>query len=146
AVRATYTISGRITRLGNPLPAVTVRLENGSGNPPPTTTSDANGQYSFSGVSAGGQYFVRPVAANFLFDPQTRDFNPLDGNKTADFVALSVNHLLFTNSTFTIGEGECNLQVTVVRGGNAQGVGPITVDYATVDGTAKAALEYTAVS
>jgi hypothetical protein len=97
-------------------------------------------------VRAGGQYFVRPVAANYLFQPQTRDFNPLDSNKTADFIALSVNHLLFSNPSFTIGEGECNAQVTVVRGGNAQGVGPITVDYSTSDGTATAGSDYTAVS
>ena len=36
--------------------------------------------------------------------------------------------------------------VTVLRGGNATGVGPITVDYAVTDGTAKAGVDYTAVS
>jgi hypothetical protein len=146
AVRATYTISGRLTRLGNPLPAITVGLSDTTGNPPLTIKSDANGQYSFTGVSAGGQYSVRPVGANYLFDPQTRDFNPLDGNKTADFVALSANHLILSGGNFTIGEGGCNLQVTVFRGGNAEGVGPITVDYATSDGTAKAGLDYVTTS
>jgi Tol biopolymer transport system component len=146
AVRATYSISGRITRLGNPKPGITVRLEDTSGSTPPTTITDVNGQYSFAGVRAGGTYFVRPVGANYLMQPQTRDFSPLDGNKTADFVALSANHLILSNASFTVGEGRCTLQVTVFRGGNAAGVGPITVDYATTNGTATAGSDYTAVS
>jgi Tol biopolymer transport system component len=109
AVRATYTISGTITRLGNPKPGITVRLEDTSGFTPPQTATDANGQYSFTGVRAGGTYFVRPVGANYLFQPQTRDFSSLDGNKTADFVALSTNHLLFTNRYIFLGEGQCSL-------------------------------------
>lgn len=146
AVRAKYSISGTITRLGIPKPGITVGLDNLTGNPPLTTTTDANGHYSFTGVLAGGRYMVRPVSANYLFDPQTRDYDPLDGNKTADFVALSTNHLLFTTRYVFAGEGQCNLILTVVRGGNAQGVGPITVHYATSDGTATAGSDYIAVS
>jgi Tol biopolymer transport system component len=146
AVRATYTISGRITRLGNPKPGVTVELHNSTGNPPITRTTDANGQYSFTGILAGTSALIRPVAANSLFEPQSLTFNPLDGNKTADFVALSTNHLVFTTRYVFAGEGQCNLLLTVARGGNAQGVGPITVQYATADGTATAGSDYTAVS
>jgi len=43
-------------------------------------------------------------------------------------------------------EGTPSLQIRVFRGGNDSGVGPITIDYATADGTAKAGLDYTAVS
>lgn len=141
-VRATYTISGTITRLGSPKPGITVQLQDTTGNTPPTTTTDGNGQYSFTGVPAGRQYFVRPVGANYIFQPQTRDFNPLDGNKTADFVANSVNHLLFSRATFTVVEGTPNVQVTVLRGGNATGVGPITVQYETSDVTATTPVDY----
>ena len=146
AVRATYTISGTITRLGQPKPGIEVRLEDGSGFAPPTRITDQNGHYSFSDVLAGVNYFVRPVGANYLMQPQTRDFTSLDGNKTADFVALSVNQLLFTKATYATVEGALNLVVTVVRGGNATGVGPITVQYTTVDGTATAGLDYSGVS
>lgn len=86
------------------------------------------------------------MAANSLFDPQSVTFNPLNGNKTADFVALSTNHLVFTIRYVFAGEGQCNLLLTVARGGNAQGVGPITVQYATADGTATAGSDYTGVS
>jgi hypothetical protein len=146
-VRATYTISGTITRLGQPKPGIEVRLEDGSGSAsPPTRITDENGHYSFSGVIAGFNYVVRPVGANYLMEPQTRDFTSLNGNKTADFVALSVNQLLFSKATFAIVEGTPNLVVTVVRGGNATGVGPITVQYTTADGTATAGLDYSGVS
>jgi hypothetical protein len=97
-------------------------------------------------VVAGVNYEIRPTAANYLFDPQTRGFNQLDRNKSADFIALSTNHLLFTTRYVFVGEGQCSLLLTVVRGGNAQGVGPITVRYATADGTATAGSDYTAVS
>ena len=147
AVRYTYTITGTITRLGNPLPGITVALDNLSGFTPPTTTTDANGHYSFTNVTAGINYLIRPTAANYLFDPQTAGFNQLDANKTADFVALSANHLLF-NTRFVFGgaSNNCNLVLNVLRGGNAQGVGPITVHYATSDGTAVAGSDYVAVS
>jgi Tol biopolymer transport system component len=146
AVRAKYSISGTITRLGLPKPGIEVRLSDTSGFEPKKTTTDANGQYSFTGVNAGVQYTVRPVGGNYRFQPQTADYASLDGNKTADFIALSVNNLLFSRSTLTVAEGTSSLQLTVLRGGNDSGVGPITVDYATTDGTATAGTDYTAVS
>ena len=145
AVLNKYTISGTITRLGAPKPGITVQLSDNTGFAPVTTTTDANGQYSFTDVKAGGPYTVRPVAANYVMQPQTRDFI-LDGNKTADFVANSANHILFSNVSFAVIEGTPSLQVHVNRGGNCCGVGPITVQYATADGTAKAGSDYSAVS
>jgi len=145
AVGAKYTIRGKTTRLGSPLPGVTVNLDNSSGFAGPTTTTDANGEYLFTDVNAGGNYAVRPTKRNYVFQPQTQGFASFDGDKQADFVALSANHLLFANSSFRQGEG-CNLIVTVVRGGNATGVGPITVDYATSSGTAMAGVDFESVS
>jgi hypothetical protein len=144
AVLAKYNISGTITRLGSPKQGITVQLRNSSGFTPPTTVTDANGQYSFTNVNAG-QYSVTPVGANYLFNPQSSDFL-LDSNKTADFIALSTNHIGFTQATRTVVEGVASVQLTVARGGNCCGVGPITVKYATEDGTAKAGEDYTAVS
>ena len=144
AVLAKYNITGTITRLGSPKQGVTVELRDNTGFTPPTTVTDANGQYSFNNVNAGN-YSVRPVAANYIFNPQSSDFL-LDGNKTADFTALSTNHLLFTQSSRNVVEGAASVQFTVVRGGNCCGVGPITVKYTTEDLTAKAGEDYTAVS
>jgi hypothetical protein len=147
AAIASYSIRGRITRLGQPLPGVTVALDNGTGFTPPTELTDGQGQYSFTSVRAGGNYTIRPTAANYLFDPQTQGFNQLDGDKTADFIALSANHIVF-NTRYVFGgqTNNCNVVLTVLRGGNAQGVGPITVRYATSDGSATAGSDYTAVA
>jgi len=144
AVIAKYTISGTIRRLGLPKPGITMRLRDTSGNEPRTTTSDANGQYAFTEVVAGRSYSVEPAAANYLAD--SKGFPALDGNKIADFDLRSANNILLERATFTVVEGGPGLQIQVHRGGNAGGVGPITVDYATADGTATAGLDYTAVS
>src|SRR6266516_1952285 len=147
ATRATYSISGTITRLGNPFPGVTLTLtNNGSAGSQKTTTTDANGNYSFPGETAGSLLLVSPSKPNYYFNPSNFGYVTLDGNKTANFVALSANNLLFTNSGFRIGEDRCSVQLTVARGGNALGVGPITVDYATSDGTAIAGSDYTPVN
>jgi Tol biopolymer transport system component len=146
ATRASYTISGTVTKAGLPFSGVTVSLNN-SGSPTSLTTlSDANGHYSFTNMGAGGSYYVTAQKGNYVFQPPGHLFEMLDGDKTANFVGSSANHLLFSNAGYSASEGSCTFQVTVVRGGNAAGVGPITVDYATTDGTATAGLDYTAVS
>jgi Calx-beta domain/Carboxypeptidase regulatory-like domain/WD40-like Beta Propeller Repeat len=144
AVIARYTISGTVTRLGLPKSGIPLRLRDTSGFEPPTTTSDANGHYAFTNVIAGRSYSVELAAANYLAD--SKGFPALDGNKTADFQLRSANNILLERATVTVVEGTPSLQIRVVRGGNASGVGPITIDYATADGTAQAGLDYTAVT
>lgn len=144
AVIATYTISGTVTRLGIPKAGITLRLRDTSGFEPSSTTSDANGHYAFTNVVAGRSYSVELASANYLSD--SKGFPALDGNKTADFQLRSANNIGLSRSTFTVVEGVPSVKVSVFRGGNAGGVGPITVDYATADGTAQAGLDYTAVS
>ena len=143
AVIATYTISGTVTRLGLPKAGFTVWLRE-PGDAPLTTTTDANGHYAFTNVVAGRSYSVQPIGANYA--TQGKDFPALDGNKIADFALVSANNLLFDRAAFSVVEGRPSVQIRVLRGGNAAGVGPITVDYATVNGTATAGLDYTAVS
>jgi Tol biopolymer transport system component len=143
AVIAKYTISGTTYRLGLPKPGITVRLRDTSGNEPLSTTTDANGHYAFTNVVAGRSYSVELASANYLAD--SKGFPPLDGNKIADFELRSANNIGFSITAFTVIEGS-SLQISVFRGGNAGGVGPITVDYATADGSAKAGLDYTAAS
>lgn len=144
AVIATYTISGTITRKGIPKAGFTVWLRDTSGNAPLTTLTDANGHYAFTNVVAGRSYSVEPVGANYLAD--SKGFAALDSNKTADFELRSANNIGLSAASFTVVEGMPSLQVSVFRGGNAAGVGPITVDYATANGTATAGLDYTAVN
>lgn len=142
-VPARYTISGRTTRLGNSFPGVTVTLNVGFTNV--TTISDANGNYSFPNLTAGLTYRLSAFkSGNYFFFPPNIQFDRLGENKTADFVGNSANNLLLDTSGFRFGEGPCVVVLTVFRGGNAAGVGPITVDYATSDVTATAGEDYTA--
>jgi len=144
AVIATYTISGTVTRKGIPKAGITLQLRDTTGNQPPSTTTDANGHYAFTNVVAGRSYSVDLASANHLAD--SKGFPALDSNKTADFELRSANNIGLSAASFTVVEGMPSLQVSVFRGGNAAGVGPITVDYATANGTATAGLDYTAVN
>lgn len=144
AVVAKYTISGTVRRLGLPKPGITMRLRDTTGFEPLTTVTDANGQYAFTNVVAGRSYSVDHAGANYLAD--SKGFPALDGNKTADFDLRSANNILFERATFTVVEGTPSFKIHVHRGGNAAGVGPITVNYGTADGTANAGSDYTGVS
>ena len=85
-LESAITISGQITGPSNS--GVTVRLS-GSAPAPLTTTTDASGNYSFSGLSVGGNYTVTPVkaAAGPAYTPASRTYNDIPGPRTdANFV------------------------------------------------------------
>jgi len=67
---------------GNPLSGVTINL---TGSTTATTTTDANGQYIFEGLTAGASYTVAAEQAGSTFYPASRTFNPYQGNQTVNF-------------------------------------------------------------
>ena len=78
---ALYTISGQITNNGNPLNGISVAL---SGAGSATVNTDANGNYSFNGLTAGGNFTVTPANTGlYSFTPQT--VNNLQTNQTVNF-------------------------------------------------------------
>ncbi|MDQ1613338.1 MAG: endonuclease mitochondrial [Pyrinomonadaceae bacterium] len=82
-----YTISGTVTtNTGAPLAGVQVSLAIGE-TPVASTTTDTNGNYSFTGVAGGNEYIVSPSGAGFTFTPPSRTFSNLGANQTADFTA-----------------------------------------------------------
>ncbi|MGC2236949.1 MAG: FG-GAP-like repeat-containing protein [Pyrinomonadaceae bacterium] len=83
----TFTISGRITRANESLGGVTVNL---IGTTNAAATTDAAGNYQFSGLAPGGSYTISPSFLNHFFTPPNRSFSNIDGNKIADFSALRV--------------------------------------------------------
>ena len=83
----TFSITGRITRVGASLGGVTVNL---SGTVTVSTVTDANGNYQFSNLPAGGNYTVTPVLSNHVFTPSSRTFNNLNTNQVADFTATEI--------------------------------------------------------
>jgi SdrD B-like domain/Calx-beta domain len=61
----------------NGIPGVTVNLEDATSTVVATTTTDANGYYSFSKILNPGPYFVQVVApANYYFSPEQQGFAP----------------------------------------------------------------------
>jgi hypothetical protein len=68
-----------------PINGVKVRVE---GSVLTTTTTDANGHYTFSTLRAGGSYTITPQAKT-SFTPASRSFNDLRRDESADFVAVA---------------------------------------------------------
>ena len=69
AIAVTYSISGRVaTGTGTPVPGVTMTL---SGAANAVTTTNAQGRYSFTGLS-NGSYTVTPTQTGFTFTPASR--------------------------------------------------------------------------
>ena len=91
----THTVAGRVTTNGAGRPGVTVTL---SGSRGATTTTDADGNYSFAGLPAGGNYTVTPSAASTVIAPTYKSYDNLGANQTADFKATPfVNHARASN-------------------------------------------------
>ncbi|HEU4597035.1 MAG TPA: carboxypeptidase regulatory-like domain-containing protein, partial [Pyrinomonadaceae bacterium] len=78
-----HTLSGRVVNVNNgALPGVLVTL---SGAQSATTTTDANGNFSFPNLSAGASYTVAPSLRNHTFTPAARTFNNLGSDQRGDF-------------------------------------------------------------
>ena len=81
-----YKISGRVMDARQPLGGVTIKLE---GSKLTSTTTDANGNYSFPDLRAGGAYTITPVARGRMsFTPSSRSFTNLTRDESADFSGL----------------------------------------------------------
>lgn len=137
ATRQQFSIAGHIaTPSGTPVGGVTVTL---SGAAAATVDTNANGDYSFGNLAAGGNYTVTPSKPNFALTPPSRTISGLSGNQTADFTATpgAVN---FTAAAAPAGsesarsESAGSFQITVARTGDVSGA--TDVDYATFDGPA----------
>jgi inhibitor of cysteine peptidase len=111
---AFYTISGQVTANGSPLSGVTISL---TGTRSFSTTTDSNGNYSFS-VPAGGSYTVTPSLAAYTFSPASQTFSNMSANQTANFSGatstLSISGQVLLNGSALSG-------VTVTLSGSTSG-------------------------
>ena len=97
SVAPTRTISGRVTLPGGTtgVSDVTISL---SGSQIGSQVTNANGDYSFTGILQGGNYTVTPSNANFSFTPPSSTFNNLSGDQTASFTATFLLQLILEES------------------------------------------------
>jgi hypothetical protein len=97
-----HTISGRIAKSdGTAVAGVTVNLVQLQAV---TTTTDANGNYSFPDLPAGENYTIAPVVKDFLvFVPVNRVVSDLSADSTANFLArLRPELLTLDHSDFAL--------------------------------------------
>ena len=81
----TYIVSGAVSPAANGI-GTTLTL---SGSTSRTTSADASGNYSFSGV-ANGSYTVTPDKLGYTFTPASQSITVNDGNATVNFTATPV--------------------------------------------------------
>ena len=106
-----HTISGRVTKAtGGGLPGAIVTL---SGSQAGTATTDSNGNYSLTGIAAGGNYTVTASKANYTVAPASATFSSLASDRTADFTATVQNLNIAGRVTVTGGAGLSGVTVTL---------------------------------
>jgi hypothetical protein len=87
-----YSIRGRVSGVANEaMSGVSVTL---TGTRSAATTTDAAGNYSFTGIAAGGSYTVAPALTNYVFSPVSLAFNNLSAHATANFTATLKTYTL----------------------------------------------------
>ncbi len=110
----TFSISGRVTSDGiNGLGGVLVTL---SGSSTASVTTNANGEYSFTGLVESGNYTVTPSLANFTFSPLNVSFNNLSGNQMANFRPQCVYSISPTSAVVPPTAGSGSVNVTASAG------------------------------
>jgi len=93
----TYTISGRVTNSTGTtgVSGVSIAL---SGAQTASRLTDLNGNYSFTGVSEGGNYIITPSNTNYTFAPLSQSFNNLTTNQSANFTATALLQLVLDDT------------------------------------------------
>lgn len=81
---ATYSITGRVTYGGNPISAGGITINLG-GTQVGRTSTDANGNYRFDHLRAGGTFTVTGVLSRGNVKPNAYDVSSLDGNQIFNF-------------------------------------------------------------
>ena len=85
---STFTISGQVRDLNDTgVPNVTMTL---SGSQSATLTTNADGNYAFAALPAGGTYTVTPSAATFSFSPPAQTFPNLQADQVASFFVAQI--------------------------------------------------------
>ncbi len=131
----TYVISGRVTDNFGPPATVanlTITLTGTDINGSINTTTDSNGNYTFSGLTAGGNFNITPDPMNqvYSFTPQSV-FN-LQSAATVDFMGTRRNHTINGRVRYGFSNNFAPLGGVTVAIRNAAG-GPLPVATVTTD-------------
>jgi len=106
-----FSISGRVTENGAGRLGINITLSGASNR---VTTTDANGDYTFAGLPAGGNFVVTPFETNYRFSPASRAVNNLSADTPGqDFAATLVNHTITGTIVDQSGRGIPDVVVTL---------------------------------
>ena len=130
-------IRGRVVTQGATgeagVPWVTIKL---TGSQTGTKLTDAEGNYTFTGLARDGDYTITPMKANLSFAPPRRTFNNLAANQEG--VNFTVPSLSVTNVTVTelnTAEATATFAVKLKPAGSQ----PVTVNCQTAGGATNSA-------
>lgn len=113
-VRRAYAIHGRVTdETGHGLGGAAVNL---SGSQTTATTTDSDGNYSFPGLPAGGNYAVATSKLYYVFSPPSQSFNNLSSNQTGDFDGALPTHSISGRVTDNGGQGLIGVKIDWIDG------------------------------
>lgn len=137
-----FIISGQVTAVGSAsVQGVTVTL---SGGASATAQTDAQGNYSFGLLPAGGAYAVSVTKTGYSFAPGSANISNLNSNTRLNFAATLNTLQLYTDSiNVSALETDGKASLTIVRAGVLTGT--VKVDYRTNDGTASQRTDYTTI-
>jgi len=125
---ARYDISGRITNSDHSaLAGATITINETRAS----VASDANGNFSLTGLPSGGNYTISVAKAGYRFTPDVL-FNNLDRNQIVNFTGTpETGSLQFNAANYSANENDGNVVIIVNRTGNTSA--PATVKYSTTD-------------
>ncbi len=123
ATPLTFTLSGRVAQGETGLAGLTVTI---SGDRTGTTTTDAQGNYSFGNLPSGGSIVVTPSGANYTFAPPSQSIN-IDGVRAGvNFAAVPVpNVIQFSAQSYQFSEADGRATITVTRAGDTSGAASV---------------------
>ncbi|HEU4594346.1 MAG TPA: Calx-beta domain-containing protein, partial [Pyrinomonadaceae bacterium] len=128
----TFTASGRVVAFGGgTADGVTLNV---TGATTATVTTDAVGNYSITGIPACSVPFtITPSKPDYVFSPPSRTITDLSTTTALNFNSI-LNSVGFEGTAVNVSEGAGKVQLVVRRLVDA--LHPVTVNYATVAGTA----------
>jgi hypothetical protein len=145
----TFTVTGTVfdqSGVTSTVPGITITL---SGSSQQSTTTDADGKFSFANLPLNGNFTVTPSSTEWSFSPTTKSFNtipPLFGfigkNIDVRFDASPV-FMQFIAATYR-GVESTKALILVQRFGSV--LGTSTIQYSTASGSAVAGEDFVAVS
>jgi Calx-beta domain-containing protein/carboxypeptidase family protein/pectate lyase-like protein len=116
ATFTTHSISGRVTHSGGI--ALSGALVTLSGQTSGTTTTDANGNYSFPALSRGGDYTLTASKTHYTFGQPSRTFTNLTTNQSADFASTLNVHTI--SGRVTVGQTNMSGVVVTLSGSQSR--------------------------